>query len=272
MTDQTREILSSAARQLLAIETLLGCEYIPGDLPKLPDFQAAPPAAPAAAAQDPARSRPPAAGPAAAGHVPPEQKPAALARMDEDEVRHCTRCALCKGRTRTVFGEGNPNADLVFVGEGPGHDEDISGRPFVGRAGQLLDKMIAAMGLTRDDVFICNVVKCRPPNNRNPMPEEVDACWDYLIRQLQIIAPKAIVTLGNPATKKLLDTTTGITRLRGSWQQLPDYASGLEGIPVMPTFHPAYVLRQYTADNRGKVWSDLQQVMAQIGLDLPEKT
>jgi DNA polymerase len=199
----------------------------------------------------------------------PEEKAAALAEMDETEVKGCTKCALCKGRTNTVFGEVNADADLVFVGEGPGADEDASGRPFVGRAGELLTKMIIAMGLSRDDVFICNMVKCRPPGNRAPAPEEVQACWDYLIRQLQTIQPKVIVTLGNPATQNLLQTRTGITKLRGQFQQLPDIGAGLAGIAVMPTFHPAYVLRQYTPDNRRKVWSDLQQVMGALGMAAP---
>ncbi|MCK5113932.1 MAG: uracil-DNA glycosylase, partial [Phycisphaerae bacterium] len=188
-----------------------------------------------------------------------------------DEVKTCQKCELCKTRTNTVFGEVNPNADLVFVGEGPGADEDASGRPFVGRAGDLLTKMIAAMGLSRSDVFICNMVKCRPPGNRTPLPEEVAACWDYLVRQLQIIRPKVIVTLGNPATKGLLSTNVGITKMRGVWAQLPDIGPGLGGIPVMPTFHPAYVLRNYSVNTRGLVWSDLQSVMEHLGLKIPQK-
>jgi DNA polymerase len=200
-----------------------------------------------------------------------EEKAEVLAAMEADEVRVCRKCPLCESRTNTVFGETNPDADVVFVGEGPGQDEDLSGRPFVGRAGQLLDKMIAAMGLSRRDVFICNVVKCRPPNNRTPSPEEVAACWGYLVRQLQVIAPKCIVTLGNPATKALLNTRTGITRMRGTWVALGEIGEGLTGTPVMPTFHPAYVLRQYTPENRRKVWSDLQQVMDLLGLDTPTR-
>jgi DNA polymerase len=139
----------------------------------------------------------------------------------------------------------------------------------VGRAGELLTKMITAMGLSRDEVFICNVIKCRPPNNRTPMPEEVQTCWPYLVEQLEIIRPKVIVTLGNPATKAILDTKTGITRMRGSFEPLPRLSDTLEGIAVMPTFHPAYVLRQYTPANRKAVWSDLQQVMDLLGLAMP---
>jgi len=230
------------AKQLLEIEQAFGNTFIPA----WPVVTAAPAAAPAAA---------PFTG----------DKAAALAEIDVNEVKTCTKCELCKSRTNTVFGEGDPGAALVFVGEGPGADEDATGRPFVGRAGELLTKMIVAMGLSREQVFICNMVKCRPPGNRAPAPEEVTACWDYLMRQLQIIAPKVIVTMGNPSTQGLLKTRTGITKLRGRFQDLPDLAPGLAGIPVMPTFHPAYVLRQYTKDNRQKVWSDLQQVMKLLG-------
>ena len=126
--------------------------------------------------------------------------------------------------------------------------------------------MIEAMGLRRQDVYICNILKCRPPGNRTPGPEEVECCWGFLVRQLQIIRPKVIVALGNPATQALLDTRVGITRMRGNWQQLPLIGQNLAGIPVMPTFHPAYLLRQYTQDNRKQVWSDLQQVMDLLGL------
>jgi DNA polymerase len=246
----TRDILSRAARQLIAIEELLGGSYIPTGRNEMPDFQA--PSAPAQASS-----------------LSPEEKAQALSKMDQEEVSLCTRCALAKGRTKTVFGEGDPAARLVFIGEGPGHDEDVSGRPFVGRAGELLGKMISAMGLSREQVYICNIVKCRPPNNRNPMPEEVQTCWPYLVRQLEIIRPEVIVTIGNPATKAILDTTVGITKMRGSFVPLPELGQGLAGIPVMPTFHPAYVLRQYTPANRRAVWSDLQKVMDLLNLPLP---
>ena len=187
------------------------------------------------------------------------------------EVKKCTNCELCKTRTNTVFGEHNPAARLVFVGEAPGADEDAQGRPFVGRAGELLTKMINAMGLRREDVFIVNMLKCRPPENRTPNPQEIQACWNFLIRQLQILRPEVIVTLGNPATQGLLNTKAGITTLRGQWQALPEIAPGLGGTPVMPTFHPAYVLRNYSVDTRKKVWSDLQQVMARLNLKTPTK-
>jgi uracil-DNA glycosylase family 4 len=249
--------MTAAARQLLAIEELLGnTDFLyrsSAELPKVPSVPALPPVGRVEAAE----------------RLPAGDKPALLEAMDQDEVRGCTKCVLSQTRANTVFGEGSPDAELVFVGEGPGADEDASGRPFVGRAGELLAKMIGAMGLSREDVFICNVVKCRPPGNRAPSPEEASACWGYLVRQLGIIRPKVIVTLGNPATKALLDTKIGITKLRGQWQSLPAIGEGLEGTAVMPTFHPAYVLRQYTPENRGKVWSDLQAVMERLGLSTP---
>ena len=187
-----------------------------------------------------------------------------LEQLDEQEVKPCTQCDLCENRTQTVFGEGDPNADLMFVGEGPGQKEDEQGRPFVGRAGELLNKQINAMGLEREQVYIANIVKCRPPQNRTPTPHEVDACSDYLRRQIMIIQPKAIVALGAPATKFLLDSSQGIGALRGSWHKYEGLLPNGPAIDVMPTFHPAYLLRQYTTDNRKKVWSDLQQAMARL--------
>ncbi len=162
---------------------------------------------------------------------------------------------------QTVFGEGDADAGLMFIGEGPGQNEDEQGRPFVGRAGELLTKMIAAMGFAREQVFIANVVKCRPPGNRTPTPAEADACWPYLRRQILTIEPHVIVTLGGPATKRLLDTKTGITALRGTWHLFHGIEPEGPAVPVMPTFHPAYLLRSYTKENRAKVWSDLQAAM-----------
>ncbi|MEM9914241.1 MAG: uracil-DNA glycosylase [Planctomycetota bacterium] len=185
-----------------------------------------------------------------------------LQTLDEQEVRGCVRCELHAGRTQTVFGEGDANASLMIVGEGPGADEDRTGRPFVGRAGELLTKQIGAMGLSREQVYIANVVKCRPPNNRTPTPAEAATCGDYLRRQIEIIRPRVILTVGGPAAKLLLGTDTGITRLRGTWHT---YRAVDPGIPVMPTFHPAYLLRSYTKENRAKVWADLQQVMQRLG-------
>ncbi len=197
-------------------------------------------------------------------HLSREEKQRLLQKIDEQEVRNCTQCTLCQSRTQTVFGEGNPDADLMFVGEGPGRDEDLQGRPFVGPSGALLDKMIVAMGFDRQQIYIANVVKCRPPQNRTPASSEVKACGDYLLRQIAIIKPKVIVTLGGPAAKLLLETQTGITALRGTWHQFHGLGSKRPPIDLMPTFHPAYLLRSYTQDNRRKVWADLQAVIERL--------
>lgn len=167
-----------------------------------------------------------------------------------------------RGATGPVFGEGDPNARLVFVGEAPGADEDRTGRPFVGAAGQKLDQIIVAMGLTREAVYICNVLKARPPKNRTPLPDEVAANAPFLREQLRLIAPDVIVALGGPAAKFLLNTETGITALRGKWGSWVD-AAGVS-VPVMPTFHPAYLLRQYTPEVRGQMWADMQAVMDRL--------
>ena len=188
-----------------------------------------------------------------------------LARMEADEVRNCKLCRLCERRKNTVFGEGDPDAKIFFIGEGPGENEDLQGRPFVGRAGDLLNKMIAGMGLRREQVFIANIVKCRPPDNRVPAPDEVETCTPYLVRQLEIIRPQVIVTLGLPAAKYMLESKSTMGKLRGHWHNW-------RGIKLMPTFHPAYLLRSYTEENRGAVWSDLKQVMAEVGLPIPART
>jgi DNA polymerase len=201
----------------------------------------------------------PAAEPFTSPMLPTGDKVCALKVLDDTEVKGCVRCRLSETRTQTVFGEGDPDAQIFFIGEGPGENEDLSGRPFVGRAGQLLDKMIAAMGLRREQVFIANIVKCRPPNNRAPAPDETSACTPYLVKQLEIVRPKIIVTLGHPAARFMLDTKLAMGRLRGNWHSW-------RGIKLMPTFHPSYVLRSYTPEVRAAVWSDLQQVMDALGL------
>lgn len=183
-----------------------------------------------------------------------------LTALRQTEVEGCTKCVLCERRTQTVFGEGDPDAKLMFIGEGPGETEDKTGRPFVGRAGELLDKMIVAMGYKREDVYIANVVKCRPPGNRAPTPVEVEACWGFLKRQLMTIQPRAIVTLGGPAAKLILSTERNISSIRGQWDTFRGLSPEGPYIPVMPTFHPAYVLRNYNDETRRKVWSDLKQV------------
>jgi DNA polymerase len=189
--------------------------------------------------------------------------------LDTTEVRGCTKCALSKTRTQTVFGQGNPDARLVFVGEAPGYEEDQQGLAFVGRAGQLLTRMIAAMGLSRDEVFICNVLKCRPPGNRDPLADEILACNSYLRRQLAIIQPQVLAALGSPAAKTLLNTAQSIGSLRGRFHDY--YYSGVTGqgpsVPLMPTYHPAYLLRN-PAEKR-KAWDDLQLVMHLLGLPIP---
>ena len=174
-----------------------------------------------------------------------------------DDIGDCTRCRLHKARHHIVFADGNPKAQLVFVGEGPGADEDATGIPFVGRAGKLLTQMIQAMGLQREDVYICNVVKCRPPENRQPQPDEVATCGPYLVRQLEVVNPKVIVCLGATAAQTLLETTTGISKFRGQWQDF-------RGKKLLATYHPAYLLRNPAA--KSEVWKDLQKVMAELGL------
>ncbi|MGB2678147.1 MAG: uracil-DNA glycosylase [Candidatus Acidiferrum sp.] len=185
-----------------------------------------------------------------------------LLKIRED-IGDCTRCKLHKGRNKIVFGDGSPKAELVFIGEGPGADEDQQGIPFVGRAGKLLTQMIEAMGLRRKDVYICNVVKCRPPENRAPEPDEVTTCSPYLLRQIDVIRPKVIVCLGAVAAKTLLETTRGISQFRGQWLEW-------RGHKLMATYHPAYLLRNPNA--KGEVWKDLQKVMAELGLQPPKKS
>jgi uracil-DNA glycosylase family 4 len=179
-----------------------------------------------------------------------------------ENLGECVRCRLHKQRNKIVFGAGHRRAELVFVGEGPGHDEDVQGLPFVGRAGKLLTQMIEAMGLTREDVYICNVVKCRPPENRKPEDDEVATCSPYLYRQLDAIAPKAIVCLGGVAAQTLLKTKDPISRFRGNWYDF-------RNTKLLATYHPAYLLRNPAA--KSEVWKDLQKVMAHLGLK-PKKS
>lgn len=176
----------------------------------------------------------------------------------QEVVADCTRCKLAGlGRSQIVFGVGNPNADVMFIGEGPGRDEDRQGEPFVGRAGQLLTKIIeAGMKMSRAEVYIANIVKCRPPNNRDPEPDEVQTCRPFVEAQIRLIQPKVIVTLGRYASQTLLSTSQGMKRMRGSWQEY-------DGIPVMPTFHPAYLLRNEA--EKAATWKDIQEVLRFIG-------
>jgi DNA polymerase len=209
-----------------------------------------------------ARATPPAS--ARAGNVTvlgPNEEARQRLTVLAGEVTACTRCGLCRDRTQTVFARGSGSSGVCFVGEGPGADEDAQGYPFVGKAGQLLDRMIHAMGLERDEVYVCNIVKCRPPKNRKPEPDEMAACRPYLVEQLEVVQPKVIVCLGATAVEGLLGIGGGITRLRGTWR--------LYGgkIPVMPTFHPAYLLR--TPEAKREVWQDLKEVLKHLGRPVP---
>jgi DNA polymerase len=242
--EPTREAqrLIASARALLSELSEEGiCEF-----ERTAPFQPAPPQAPPEIAEAPV--------PGVAETVPWQGRVPSL-----DEVRtqlgDCQRCELCRSRSSIVFGDGNPDAELMFIGEGPGEQEDRQGLPFVGRAGQLLTQMIEkGIGIPRSEVYICNIVKCRPPKNRNPLPPEVGACRPFLDGQIEAVAPKVIITLGKPAASLLLDREVAITRLRGSWQSY-------RGIPLMPTLHPAYLLRQYTPENRRAVWQDLKAAL-----------
>jgi len=181
-----------------------------------------------------------------------------LAAVQGDLVE-CARCRLAKQRTKLVFGEGDETASIVFVGEGPGQEEDATGRPFVGPAGQLLTRIIEAMKLTREQVYICNVVKCRPPDNRHPEPDEIETCRPFLLRQLAVIKPKVICALGACAAQTLLGTTSPISQLRGKFHDL-------NGIKVMPTFHPSYLLRH--PEQKRAVWEDAKKIMAFLRIPL----
>ena len=202
----------------------------------------------------------------------PTRRLLALSVIDDQEVKPCTNCGLHSTRTKTVFGVGSPTARIMFIGEAPGADEDASGIPFVGRAGQLLTDMIQkCMGLKREDVYICNILKCRPPGNRTPATDEIAACKGYLWRQIEIIQPEVIIALGAPAAQTLLSTREGIGRLRSRWHDF--YVSGTElvgdPIPIMPTFHPAYLLR--SPEEKGKAWADLKMVMSRLNIPIPER-
>ena len=238
--------IAAAIRQHLEADRILGVREVPiAPGPAGPINFAAPAAAQASAGDNGAR----------------------LAELGE-QVRGCKKCALHEGRTNTVFGVGNPHARLVFVGEAPGYHEDQKGEPFVGKAGALLTDIIKAMQFRREDVYICNVLKCRPPENRNPAPEEVVACSPYLFGQLQAIQPEIIVALGLPAVHTLLKTTASLGSLRGRFH---DFHLAPDGPPIklMPTYHPAYLLR--SPREKGKTWDDMKMVMTELGIEVPER-
>ncbi len=195
---------------------------------------------------------------------------AKLAAINARYEAAAPHASFTTAHNKLVFGDGDPGARVMFVGEAPGADEDRIGRPFVGRAGQLLDKMIVAMGLSRAEVYISNVLKTRPPNNATPTLEEAALCLPYLLDEIDAIRPEALVTLGLTATRALLQTEESMGRMRGHWTTLT-HPQTKSQVAVMPTFHPAFLLRQYTDENRGKVWSDLKQVMDKLGLKAPKR-
>jgi DNA polymerase len=244
MKSETTQSVSSHIRKHLELAGVAG-------LPR--QWFAAPPSAEAETQPAPEKAESAPAG----LFLPPE-----IAEADLGSLRRlaegCTKCRLCEGRNKVVFGVGAEQPDLVFVGEGPGADEDRTGEPFVGKAGELLTAAITkGMGLRREDIYICNVVKCRPPANRAPLPDETQACTPYLYRQLELLSPRVIVTLGQPAQMALSGVNAGISKVRGNWQEW-------RGIRLMPTFHPAYILRNPSA--KRLFWEDLQAVMEELGL------
>ncbi len=271
MTDA--ETIQRVARQHLKTSQLLGVDFIPvraGGAAIESVAESVPVEAARAATTEadevfaapvtvPARK---VAQPAARDSASAKDKAAKIEVLRDRHDESCPHCTVATAHTRTVFGEGDLNARLMFIGEAPGAEEDKQGRPFVGRSGQKLEQIITAMGLSREKVYIANVLKSRPPNNRTPLQHEIDACSTYLREQIGIIQPEVIVTLGGPAAKLLLRTDIGITKLRGAWAEfVDDVEAPTIRIPVMPTFHPAYLLRNYTPEMRQRVWSDMQQVM-----------
>lgn len=241
-----------------------------------PAVPAAPVQRPAAAAARPATSsapttsRTPIPVPPVRSDAPPGSRQHKLDTL-KSSLANCAACGLAGDRTNLVFGEGNPDAEIVFVGEAPGFEEDKSGRPFVGRAGQLLTDIITkGMGIPREQVYICNVLKCRPPQNRPPQPQEIVACSPALFQQLRIIQPKVIIALGSPASKTLLETQESISRIRGQFQDFRcGDANGPVFCPVMPTYHPAYLLRNPSA--KAMVWEDIKKVLAYLNMPRPGK-
>lgn len=281
MSDHARTLLAQHARAT----QLLGVDFLPIGRPPEVEIQAAP--------KPPAKHHAPESNiePKPLHDFNPAPQQVAKLQIDHASIRKChesgagpqakldvlqdkyiadaPHASFGTSFTNIVFGEGSPTADLMFVGEAPGQQEDETGRPFVGPAGQLLDKMIVAMGLSRDSVYIANVLKTRPPNNAAPTPDQARLCAPYLIEQIRIINPKVIVTLGLPATHLLLDSTQPMRAMRGQFHPFPSPAfkdSGLPQIDLMPTYHPSFLLRAYTEDNRRKVWSDLSMVMDRLGL------
>lgn len=278
MPKRPAEILAEAVNSL---GELLACEKEAGsrgivmtretfdELAKLPPGQADLKPAPGALTRAATTSAPeprPAKAPASPTPPSTEDSMKASSKLDAIAARiaACETCGLCSTRTNTVPGQGAPHPELVFVGEGPGEQEDLQGLAFVGRSGQLLTRMIGAMGLDRETVWIGNIVKCRPPKNRTPTPEEMEACIPFLKEQLGLLKPKVIVCLGATAAKGLLGQTPGISKIRGTWHKF-------EGIDVMPTYHPSYLLRNAPGAKR-QAWEDLKKVVTRLGRELPPES
>jgi DNA polymerase len=270
---EQRRLLLDSVRDYLEQLAEEGLEGLPATAPT----RAAAPKAAVPAASVPARDGVSSRDAAARAASPPRPASAPIEMLSRypglektatlEELRafigDCQRCKLAPLRTHLVFGVGNPEADLMFVGEAPGADEDARGEPFVGRAGQLLTDIIErGMGLRRSDVYICNVIKCRPPDNRNPEADEVAACEPFLMRQIDLVQPRAIVALGTFAVQALLKVKTPISRLRGNWHEV-------RGVKLMPTFHPAYLLR--SPGEKRWVWQDIQEVMKLLGIETPAR-
>ncbi len=254
-------------RQHARTAQLMGVDFVPA-FRLSGSLSGSPPVEAASRADSSAGSNAPATTPAPPGGAGQRDPAEAQAQLDAIRARYeadAPHARFITSFNKIVFGEGDPCARLMFIGEAPGADEDRTGRPFVGRAGQLLDKMIVAMGLQRSQVYIANVLKTRPPDNATPTTEEAEACAPYLYDQIDAIRPEAIVTLGLPASRTILKSAESMGRLRGHWASFTHPRTGF-AVPIMPTFHPAFLLRQYTDENRAKVWSDLQQVMVKLGL------
>jgi len=250
----TSTLLTASLRQYLTSLQESGLDGIPASLAGDDHQPLAPPAQPRPAIE-------------AQPHATETAVHESLEKVRKD-LGDCQRCKLSKKRKNLVFGVGNPSARLVFVGEGPGADEDLKGEPFVGEAGQVLTRIITAMGLKREDVYICNVVKCRPPGNRDPESDEIAACAPYLLRQIRSVKPEAIVALGKFAAQTLLETKEPISKLRGKFR---DY----HGTPLMPTFHPSYLLRKQDEGDKSAfwdVWDDMTQVLRMLKLPVPDKS
>jgi len=263
MDPQQRRRVARTVRQSLETDALLGLSEVPISKQAVQALRSS-----RSPSSKPAGKTPPTKPPSIVG--PDNQaKAERLKALAQQHADGCEKCHLAQSRNKVVFGQGAADTNLVFVGEAPGAEEDKQGLAFVGRAGQLLTRMVEAMGLTRDQVYICNVLKCRPPGNRTPSADEIAACSPMLLQQLQIIEPKVIVALGAPASQTLLETKEAIGRLRGRFHDFYPSGTPLIGEPVklMPTYHPAYLLRN--PPDKRKAWEDLQLVMAELGLPVP---